>query len=108
MTYVFSNAHGRAGHLNVVTPDEADVVTGFGKHARVVAFHPDHDGLYIRVDLPKHIQTNDPTYPNLPEPTLRQILSVARKDKGLRGRWRLCSREVWDCGGRIDFRFARR
>ena len=104
---VIKNAHNRPGHLNVITPDEKDIVTGYGKHARVVAFHPDHEGLYVRVDLASHIRKVDSEYPDLPEPTVEQILNVARKDQGLRGKWVLRSRKVWDDGGRIDYHFDR-
>lgn len=72
--------------MNGITPDEKSVITGFGKHARVVAFHPNEKNeLYIRVDLPAKIKEKDPSYPDLPEPTTLEILTVARKDQGLMG-----------------------
>lgn len=99
--------HGREGHLNVITPDENDVVTGYGKHARVVAFHPDHEGLYARIDRSRKIQRTDPKYPTLPDPTPRQVLAVARKDQGIKGRWKLRSWEEWPSGDSIDVYFDR-
>ena len=99
--------HGKNGHLNVCVLDQDDIVTSYGKHARVVAFHPDHEGLYVRVDLPAMVRRHDPTYPALPEPTIDQILSVARNDQGAPGRWRLRSREMFSHGGSIEFRFDR-
>lgn len=101
------DAHGREGHLNVVVTDECDVVTSYGKHARVVAFHPDHDGLYVRVDRASKVREVDSLYPNLPDPSVAQILAVARKDQGIRGKWKLRSREEWPCGHSIDYHFDR-
>lgn len=102
------DAHGRPGHLNVFILDQDDVVTGFGKHARVVAFHPDHEGLYVRVDRPsKARRSGDLAYPDLPDPTADQILAVARKDQGLRGRWKLRSMEEWGGGDSVDVYFDR-
>lgn len=97
--------HGKDGHLNVVTLDQDSVVTGFGKHARVVAFLPDREGLYARVDLPAHVRKYDPTYPDLPEPTIAQILRVARVDQCIRGRWKIRSRELYDEGTRVEYHF---
>ena len=77
--------HGKTGHLNISTLDHDSIVTNFGLHDRVVAFipqfEPEYDKvcLYCRVDL-KH---------NLGEPTIDQILNVARKDQGVRGKFRL-------------------
>ena len=77
--------HGKSGHLNIFTLDHDSIVTHFGLHDRVVAFLPqfdqEHDAicLYCRVDL-KH---------GLGEPTIDQILDVARKDQGVRGKFKL-------------------
>jgi len=101
------DAHGREGHLNVVVPDECDVVTGYGVHARVVAFHPDHEGLYVRVDRASKVRQVDSLYPDLPDPTIAQILAVARKDQGIKGKWKLRSREEWPHGHSIDYHFDR-
>lgn len=83
------NVHGEAGHVNVLTRDQDSIVTGFGKHARVIAFLPQGNELYIRVD---HVW-------GLPRPTEQQILHVARKDQGLRGRWKLARSQDWEYGG---------
>ena len=71
--------------LNTHTKDENSIVTSYGKHQRVVAFLPyvsesykNRSELYCRVDC-----VND-----LPEPTHEQILKVARKDQGVKGKYR--------------------
>jgi len=91
--------HGLFGHLNVFTPDHKRKVTAYGKHDRVVVFHPDSEGLYCRVD---HIWS-------LREPTEAEILAVARSGDGcnLRGRWKLQSRQVWQDGSATDYHFIR-
>lgn len=93
-------AHGEAGHLNVITRDQDSVVTGYGKHARVVCFLPKGDEFYARVDmLPV----------GLPFPTETQIREVAKKDQSIRGRWQLAKTEPWQYGGveRFDCMFRR-
>ncbi|KZX57763.1 hypothetical protein A3709_19260 [Halioglobus sp. HI00S01] len=87
--------HNVPGQLNTYTLDIDSVVTGFGKHARVVDFLPDSDGLYCRVDLRDGLR----------EPTEREILKVARLKSGTKGRWKLRSREEWTYEPRIDFHF---
>jgi len=67
------------GHLNVFVKDHDSYVTGNGKHDRVVVFEPDRHGMYVRVD---HNW-------NLGMPTNKQILDIARKKEGIRGRWKL-------------------
>lgn len=89
--------HHEPGHLNIYTRDHDSVVTNYGKHDRVVAFLPDADGLYIRVD---HRW-------NLGEPTVAQILEVARKDQGIKGRWSLRLADKWDDGSSTDYHFDR-
>ena len=80
--------HGKEGHLNIYALDHDSIVTHYGLHDRVVAFIPqfeieyDKVCLYCRVDL-KH---------NLGEPTTDQILDVARKDQGVRGKFKLIDR----------------
>lgn len=37
--------HGEAGHLNVFVRDQESAVTGYGQHARVVAFAPEPDSI---------------------------------------------------------------
>ncbi len=90
-------AHGERGHVNTYTRDHDSVITAFGKHDRVVAFLPDNEGLYARVDHKW----------SLGEPTESQILAVARKDQGVRGKWRLDRREPWNDGSSTDFHFVR-
>lgn len=67
------------GHLNVYVRDHDSVVTGFGKHDRVVCFQPQGDTLYMRIDHKW----------GLGMPTEAEMLEVARKDQELRGRWKL-------------------
>lgn len=71
--------HGEAGHLNTYTRDQDSVVTAYGKHYRVVAFLPDASGLSCRVD---HVH-------GARMPSTDEVLTVARKDQGVRGRWKL-------------------
>jgi hypothetical protein len=98
--------HGRPGHFNLRIPDECRVITGYGKHARVLATYPKANGLYCRVDRPcLAIRLGDSQYPNLPDPTPEQVLAVARKEVMLRGRWKLRSATEWDGGARIDYWF---
>ncbi len=89
--------HGKFGHLNAYRLDHEDPCTGFGRHDRVVAFVPDAEGLYCRVD---HVWS-------LGMPTERQILAVAKHDNGTRGKWRLDRIEPWDNGKSTDCHFVR-
>jgi hypothetical protein len=91
--------HGESGHLNVFVKDQDSVVTGYGKHERVVCFLPRGNEMYMRVDV-KY---------GLPIPTESDMLSVARKDQNVRGRWNLTKKENWSYGGveRIDCHFQR-
>ncbi len=79
-------------------------------HARVVAFCPDHEGMYVRVDLGHGIRKDDPSYPILPEPTPAQIVKAAKRRQGpdLKGGWTMKTREVWPCGTSIDYVFVPR
>ncbi|WP_281956467.1 hypothetical protein [Alteromonas australica] len=75
--------HGKFGHFNVLTRDHDSVVTGYGKHDRVATTLPMFDealgelSLYVRVD----------TVWGLGLPSVKQILNVARKHDGTKGRW---------------------
>lgn len=90
--------HGIPNQFNIYTRDTESVVTGYGKHARVMATVARPSGLYCRVDLLEGLR----------EPTTAEILTVARKDQGARGRWVLESREPWENGISIDFNFIRK
>lgn len=100
----FPGWHGLFGHLNVVTPDQKSIVTGRGKHDRVVAFCPGFDedvgalALYCRVD---HLW-------GLGMPSEKEILKVARKENGedAKGRWKLASSVPWDDGTSTDIYFV--
>lgn len=95
--------HGELGHFNVFVRDQDDVCTGYGEHDRVMTTLPQYDEefkqvvLYCRVDLKWE----------LGEPTSEQILKVAKKHDGTKGKWTLLSREPWDNGKSIDFTFVK-
>lgn len=75
--------HGQTGHFNSHTLDQNSHVTGFGKHARVLATAPQGGELYFRIDMVH----------GLPEPTERQVLIVAQIEtliKSITG-WKLVS-----------------
>ena len=87
--------HGQQGHLNIYTLDQDSVVTGKGKHARVVACCPDGQEAYCRVDF-RH---------NLRRPSDREIVDVFKAVNTIipaRGRWTVFSRTEWPCGTRED------
>ncbi len=96
-SYFGDKWHGLFGHLNLLTPDHESAVTGYGKHDTVVAYLPDHNGLYCLV-LHRW---------NLGMPTPEQVLEVARKDQGIRGKWLFSHCEKWDDGSKTDFYFTK-
>ena len=76
--------HGEKGHLNLRTRDQDSVVTNYGKHHRVVvSLALDRRTLHARVD---HVHGDR-------EPTVDEILRVARLHQGVTGRWVLESME---------------
>ncbi len=89
--------HGCFGHLNLLKLDQDSVITNYGKHDRVVAFQPDSEGLYCRVD---HLC-------NLGEPSHEEILQVARKNQGIKGKWKFLKSEKWQDEKSTDFYFVR-
>lgn len=89
--------HGRPGHLNTNRLDQHSASTGHGAHYRVVAFLPNANGLYCRVDH-KHGQRM---------PTDAEILRAARATQGVTGRWTLASRMPWPDGSATDIHFTR-
>jgi hypothetical protein len=99
MNTTAKHPHGQKGHVNIYTPDQKSHITGHGKHARVIAFMPDHEGLYCRVDMVWGLR----------EPTTEEILTVARKDADLKGRWTLKATYRYHSNGldRIDYNFTR-
>ena len=101
------NKHGKTGHLNTIELDQDSQATSFGKHARVVAFHPQDGELYCRVDRACKVRKTDAAYPNLPDPDVSQVLSVARKLAPVLGRWVVKSVEHWPNGECIDVVFTR-
>jgi hypothetical protein len=89
--------HGEPGHLNIYTRDQDSVITGYGTHWRVVAFLPDCEGLYCRVDA-----VHGPR-----APTPDEILRVARLDQGVRGKWKLNRVEDYPDGKSTEYHFIR-
>lgn len=94
--------HNQTGHLNIYTLDHDSVVTSYGKHDRVVAFIPQYEPEYDKVCLYCRVDTKH----NLGVPTEKQILDVARKDQGVKGRFKLIDKsEIYGNFGSIDFIF---
>jgi hypothetical protein len=91
------NEHGETGHLNVYIRDQESSVTSYGTHYRVIACLPDAKGLYCRVD-----NKNGPR-----APTIAEILTVARLDQGVRGRWILANTAEHSDGKSTDYHFKR-
>jgi hypothetical protein len=91
--------HHLQGHFNTRTPDWESHVTSYGKHARVMATIPNHEGLYCRVDMVWGLR----------EPTEKEVLKVAKHYGDAKGRWKLRSREAYFSNGldRIDLYFDR-
>lgn len=89
--------------VNVLTPDIKSVITGFGKHNRVLACIPSFDSefgcvtLYARVD---HVN-------GLRDPSTEEVLTVARKDQDVRGRFKLIETRLFDDGASTEFHFKR-
>lgn len=85
-------AHGLKGHVNTMIKDQDSVITGYSKHARVIAFLPNHEGLYCRVDM----------LWGLRQPTPAEVLTVARKDQGINGKWKLDKIETYESNSVIQ------
>ena len=92
-----TSEHGEEGHLNTFIRDQESPVTDYGRNYRVVAFLPDCEGLYCRVDH-KHGERM---------PTDREVLKAAIKTQGIRGKWVLSKIEGWSCNQHTDFFFKR-
>lgn len=96
--------HNKTGHINIYKLDHESVITSHGKHDRVIAFLPmfeqEHGKtcLYCRVD----------THHKLGIPSEQQILTVARKDQGVKGRYKLIEKsEIYGQNSSIDFIFEK-
>ena len=80
------DGHGKNGHFNILELDHDSVVTGKGKHDRVAAHIPSCDEYYeVRVD---HVW-------GLGMPTPKDVLAVARRDQGVRGKWEFINQETF-------------
>lgn len=72
-------------HVNQFIPDHARSFTNFGEHARVIAGRDTQTGeLYARVDLVHGLR----------EPSIPEILRVAKRDTDARGKWQLAAVET--------------
>lgn len=91
--------HGEQGHLNSIIKDQDSIVTGYGAHGRVIAFLPKGDEFELRVDLVWGLR----------RPTASEMLDVARRDQGIKGKWRMVSSVEYHSHGldRIDATFKR-
>lgn len=91
------------GHINVLIRDHESIITHYGKHDRVVAFLPNYDSdfncvvLYVRVDHKW----------GLGEPTIAEILDVARKDQGVKGKFVVIKSDKHDDNKSTDYYFKK-
>ena len=96
-------SHHTHRDINTLNPDIKSVITAFGKHNRVVAFQPGYDSefecvtLYARVD---HVN-------ELRNPDEKEILTVARKDQDVKGRFKLLKKSTYNDGKCTDYHFTR-
>lgn len=98
------DTHNQENHLNIYTLDHDSIVTGKGIHDRVVAFVPMYDLDYDKICLYCRVDTIH----GLGIPTEKQILSVARKDQGVKGRFKLIEKSgLYGNFGSIDFIFEK-
>ena len=89
--------HNVSGQINIYQLDRDSYITGYGKHARVVACCAKGNTCYARVDYLELLR----------KPTDAEIIAVARRDSDIAGRWRVAKREAWNTGdpyfsGRIE------
>lgn len=84
-------------HLNTMVRDHDSACTGYGVHDRVIAFFPDSDGLYCRVDY----------LWNLGIPTTSEILAVAKSANGTAGKWELTEVVPHANGKSTDYHFCK-
>jgi hypothetical protein len=81
-------------NFNTQTPDIKSAITAFGKHNRVITCFPSYDPeygctiIYARVD---HVN-------NLPNPTINQILAIARAKQNTKGAFTLIDQSSDDNG----------
>lgn len=88
--------------LNVGTPDVKSVVTAFGKHNRVVAFLPGFDSSFSRVTLYARVDHVN----GLRDPEEKEILAVARKHQGVKGKYKLLNIRSSSDGKCTDYTFV--
>ena len=90
--------HFEKGHVNTYTRDHDSVITNFGKHDRVICFIDSATrNLEARVDY----------LWKLGRPTIQEILTVARKDQDIKGKWIFDRADEYDDGRSTDFYFKR-
>ena len=96
--------HGQPNHANVYILDHNSVITGHGRHDRVMAFLPQYCeevnniAVYVRVD---HLW-------DLGAPTPKQICDVIRKDQGVNGTWVKCLERPWPENNATEFWFCKK
>lgn len=96
--------HGKFGHLNVLTMDHDSVVTGYGKHDRVVTTLPQFDKEYDTVVLYARVDT----VWGLGLPTPEQIIQVAKEHDNTKGDWEVFKTEAADDNTSHYFYFKER
>ena len=84
--------HNQKGHFNTYRLDHNSVVTGKGKHDRVMACCPEGNEAYARVD----------TKWKLGFPTDKQIIKVFKEVNNVKGKWRVKLVDNYDCGQHAD------
>jgi hypothetical protein len=89
--------HNQKGHFNICQLDHDSVVTGQGKHDRVMACCPEGNEAYARVDL----------IWNLGFPTNEQIIKVFKEVNNVKGKWIVKLIDYYDCGQHADIYLER-
>ena len=90
--------HGKYGHLNVLQRDHDSMETAFGQHDRVIAFEPQGNRAYCRID---HVWQRG-------TPTEKQIIAVMKAwPNSIKGRWKLESMAQHDDGSSTDVYLTR-
>lgn len=104
MGETMKEAHGEEGHCNIYVRDHDDVITGYGKHDRVICFQPSFcdavkcTAVYCRVDHKW----------GLGMPTTNQVLKVMKKDQCIPGRWIKSLEVPWENNNSTEIYFVRR
>ena len=95
---IINGWHGKYGHLNVLKIDHESSCTAYGKHDRIVAFCPEGDTGYARID---HVW-------GLGIPNDTAVIKHFKKHNNIRGNWIVTKREIYPCGKSTDIYLKRR